>query len=88
MSRRKPFNEKAGYIASLRSGKDKGWIVIYDAKEAGLSDADGKYAVSCETHNVIINTTSLPKARVPMKNPSLFCEECAHNGSYQNEGAK
>lgn len=76
MSKRKPYNEDAGYIASLRSGHNKGWVVIYNAKEQGLDDADGKYAVVCQTHKTIVNTTSLPKAREIMKCPD-FCEKCA-----------
>lgn len=74
-SKRKPYNDREGYIASLRSGKNKGWVVIYNAKEAGLDDSDGKYAVVCETHSTIVNTTSLPKARQAMKYPD-FCEGC------------
>ena len=44
MSKRKPYNIKAGYIASLRSGINKGWVVIYDAEKASLDNKDGKYA--------------------------------------------
>ena len=72
---RKPYNNRAGYIASLRSGINRGWVVIYNAKEADLNDTDGKYAVVCQTHNTIINTTSLPKARSAMKSVD-FCEGC------------
>lgn len=75
VSVRKPYNTKEGYIASLRSGINKGWVVIYDAKKHGIDDTDGKYAVVCETHNTIVNTTSMPKARKIMKNPD-FCEQC------------
>ncbi|MFB5623344.1 MAG: hypothetical protein ACE5RP_00285 [Nitrosopumilus sp.] len=75
MSNRKPFNEDAGYIASKRSGASKGYVVIYDAKEAGIDDSDGKYVVVCQTHQRIVNTTSLPKAREAMKSVD-FCEEC------------
>lgn len=74
-SRRKPFNNKAGYIASLRSGKDRGWVVIYEAAEAGM-DVDGcRYAVVCETHGTICGTTSMPRARSLMKSAE-FCECC------------
>ena len=74
-SKRKPHNEDAGYIASRRSGLNRGWVVIYYAKEQGLDDTDGKYAVVCQTHNSIVNTTSLPKARFAMKSVD-FCEKC------------
>ena len=75
MSTRKPYNQDEGYIASLRSGKDKGWVVIYNAKKAGIDNTDGKYAIVCQTHNTIVNTTSLPKARTAMKSVD-FCELC------------
>ena len=81
MSNRKPFNDRAGYIASRRNVINRGWVVIYLAKEQGLDETAGKYAVVCETHNTILQTTSLPKARPCMKYPE-FCETCMyqHNG--------
>jgi hypothetical protein len=75
MSKRKPYNSCAGYIASRRNEINRGWIVIYKAKEAGLDDSGGKYVVSCETHKVNVNMTSIPKARPLLKVPD-FCEEC------------
>lgn len=75
MTKRKPYNDREGYIASLRSGADRGWVVIYEAEKAGLDDSCGRYAVVCETHKVIVNTTSMPKARHTMKAVD-FCEEC------------
>lgn len=76
MSNRKPYNDRAGYIASLRSGAGRGWIVIYDATRANLDASAGRYAVSCETHSVLANVSSMPKARSAMKCPD-FCEACA-----------
>lgn len=75
MSKRKPHNEDAGYIASLRSGLGRGWVVIYNAVQAGLDATGGKYAIVCQRHNTITNTTSLPKARKIMKAVD-FCEAC------------
>lgn len=72
---RKPYNRDAGYIASRKSGANNGWIVIYNAKEQGIDDTDGKYAVVCQSHKQIVNCTSIPKARAAMKYPD-FCSEC------------
>ena len=74
-SERKPYNDTAGYIASRHNMINAGWVVIYLAKEQGLDDSQGKYAVSCELHNVLTYTSSLPKARPLLKYPD-FCEEC------------
>jgi hypothetical protein len=62
--------------ASLRSGLNRGWVVIYLAKEQGLDATNGKYAVVCQTHHTIVNTKNLPLARTSMKNPSEFCQGC------------
>lgn len=72
---RKPFNTKLGYIASRHNMINNGWVVIYQSREQGLDIGAGKYAVVCETHNTIFQTTSLPKARPFLKFPE-FCEEC------------
>lgn len=71
MSKRKPYNDCAGYIASRRNEINRGWVVIYVASEQGLDTSDGKYATVCEKHS----TTSVPKARPFLKYPE-FCEAC------------
>ena len=75
-SKRKPYNNYAGYIASRRNLLNNGWVVIYEAALQGLDIDSGRYAVVCETHNTILQTTSLPKARPLLKYPD-FCESCA-----------
>lgn len=80
MSKRKPFNDCAGYVASLRSGPQGGYVVIYDAAAQGLDASAGRYATSCETHYTLVNTTSVPKARAAMKDPASFCDGCREAG--------
>lgn len=75
MSVRKPYNDKAGYIASLRSGKDRGWVVIYEAEKQNMGLAGGRYAVVCETHHAVVNVRTIPLARSAMKAVD-FCEAC------------
>lgn len=76
MSARKPFNDRAGYVASLRSGKRLGWVVIYKAVAQGMDPKEGgEYAVVCETHASIARTSSVAKARDIMK-ACDFCEAC------------
>jgi hypothetical protein len=75
MSKRKPFNDRAGYIASLRSGYNRGWVVIYKAEEQNMSPEDGKYIVVCETHFTLVHCSSIPSARGAMKARD-FCEDC------------
>ena len=75
MSKRKPFNNSIGYVASRHNLINGGWVVIYVAKEQGLDDSDGKYAISCELHHVLTNAPSVLKARRFLKYPE-FCESC------------
>lgn len=75
MSKRKPFNDCAGYIASRHNDINGGWVVIYIAAEQGIDVAPDKYAVVCETHATICGASSIPKARPFLKIPE-FCEEC------------
>jgi len=75
MSKRKPYNDRAGYIASKRNEINSGWVVIYIASKQGIDNSNGKYAVVCEYHNTICNTTSVPKSRPFLKHPD-FCEDC------------
>lgn len=74
-SRRKPYNDRAGYVASRRNDINRGWVVIYRAAEQGI-DVDGdRYAVVCETHATIVGMPSVPKCRPFLKIPE-FCEAC------------
>lgn len=73
---RKPFNDRAGYRASLRSGAGKGWVVIYEADAQGVDVGGARYAISCETHHTLVGASSMPAARATMKDPQSFCEEC------------
>lgn len=74
-SKRKPYNHLAGYVASLRSGKDKGWVVIYEAATQGFDTGGDRYAVVCETHDTICPAPNIRMARAIMKSPG-FCETC------------
>lgn len=73
MSQRKPYNINAGYIAGRKF--NSAYIVIYNAKEAGMDVGEKKYAVVYETHHRLMGATSVPKSREIMKNPD-FCEGC------------
>jgi hypothetical protein len=75
-SARKPFSGHAGYIASKRSGGANGWVVIYDAAAQQLDTTAGKYVTVCERHGQTSYAPSLPKARVELKDPTIFCVYC------------
>jgi hypothetical protein len=73
---RKPYNDRAGYVASLRSGAAAGWVVIYEAADAGLDVGGARYAVCCESHGTLVGCGGLKGARSSMKAPASFCEAC------------
>ena len=75
MSKRKPHNGDAGYIAERVFPPTGSHIVIYDAYKQGMDNQGGKYAVVCSKHHAICNESSVPRARVLMRYPE-FCEEC------------
>lgn len=75
MSKRKPYNDKAGYVCSRRNEINRGWVVVYIAEEQGIDVGPDRYAVVCETHATICGASSIPKARPFLKYPE-FCEEC------------
>ena len=75
MSKRKPFNNHAGYIASRINELTNIHNVIYIASEQGI-DADGKYVTVCEAHGQMMSATSLLRARIDMKDASQWCSAC------------
>lgn len=87
MSRRKPFNDRAGYVASLRNPTSGGWCVIYKADEAELDSHGGNWITTCEVHGTLCNHTSLKLARASMKSPD-FCEACESIRQHSAEDSK
>ena len=75
MSKRKPHNDDAGYIAERIFQPNNSHIVIYLAEYQGIDTGGLKYAVVCSLHGTICGETSIPRARVLMKYPE-FCEQC------------
>lgn len=75
MSKRKPHNDLAGYVASRRNEINRNWVVIAEA-EAQHLDGDGdRWAVMCMEHSTVVFMPSVKKARPLLKLPE-FCEEC------------
>lgn len=77
MSNRKQHNNDAGYIAERMNPHVKGSkVVIYEAKQAGIDVDDVRYAIVCDAHGAIAGDSSLPRARLAMKAPENFCDDC------------
>lgn len=82
MSRLKPHNDEAGYVAELRRGPllpdgKRGWVTIYDAAEQGLCEEAGRWVAVCQTHSTLVAHTSQRAARETMKSGSVeFCDDC------------
>ena len=73
---RKVHNDEEGYIAERMNPFIRQKVVIYLAEEQGI-DVDGmRYAVVCDAHGTLVGETSIPRARLAMKRPDNFCDEC------------
>ena len=73
---RKIHNMEAGYKAERMNPYVPGQkVVIYIAEIQGI-DVYGRYAVVCDAHANIIGESGLRGARLSMKDPSNFCDEC------------
>jgi len=75
MPNRKPFNDVSGYVASRKNSLTGIHNVIYIASEQGI-ETDGKYITVCEAHKQMISSTSIPKARIDMKDAAHWCSDC------------
>ncbi len=73
---RKPYNDRAGYRCSKRSGIARGWVVVYRAVDQGIDVGGCPWATVCETHGEIVGTTSERLARDAMKTPAGWCSGC------------
>ena len=75
--RRKPHMWWAGYQTERKHADLGTYAVVVDAREAGLDDAGGRWAIICTRHNTIFNTTSLKLARMFMRSgPPEWCDYC------------
>ena len=76
MSKRKPFNENAGYVASRKNAVTGIHNVIYIAEAAGIDTGGVKYVTVCEAHGSQLSSANLPNARIDMKDASQWCAAC------------
>ena len=75
---RKRHNLEPGYIAERASPFVPGQkVVIYQAAEQGIDVGKNKYVVVCDAHGTVCGINSVSGARVLMKCPDNFCEQCA-----------
>jgi len=76
MAKKPRHADDAGFIAEAPNKFIPGTVVcIYDAAEQGM-DVGAKYAVVCDAHSVIIAARSLRNAKIDMKHPEEFCDDC------------
>lgn len=85
MTARKPHADFAGYRCERRNPISGGHTIILDCKLAEAQGAGivedykeegGRYQVLCNEHGFIVHATSMPEARMCMKDTLLFCDEC------------
>lgn len=79
MSKRKPYNDCLGYVASRRNLINRGWAVIYSAEDAGLDPSGGRWVCVCEVHHTVCNFRSLRDARAALPYVE-WCEACMQEG--------
>lgn len=73
---RKVHYDEEGYIAERMNPFIRQKVVIYNAREQGIEVDSLKYAVVCDAHGTLIGESSIPRARMSMKRPDNFCDEC------------
>ena len=82
---RKPHSDFAGYRTELRNKYSGGHTIVLDCKRAEEQGAPlvedwkvegGRYQVLCNAHSTNLHCTSMLKARVALKDPTVFCLEC------------
>lgn len=73
---RKPFNDRAGYVASRKNALTNIHNVIYVASQQGIDVGMMKYVTVCEAHGRIIGSPNIPTARIDMKDASQWCGVC------------
>lgn len=69
------YTGNAGYITQRHNPLNGADYVLYNAEEAALDTASGKWATVCEKHNTICNhsTKKLALSHLP---DGDWCEEC------------
>lgn len=71
------FNGLAGCVTQ-RTSRCTGLLVgLYQADQAGLDPAGGRWVTVCEPHATLCQHTSLALARHHLGDPLGWCEPCA-----------
>lgn len=82
---RKPHNNFVGYVAELRNKFSGGHTIILDCKKAqdqgnalvqDYKEEGGRWQTLCNEHSTVNHSMSIIGARLCMKHPDMFCDEC------------
>lgn len=83
MARPSMHSGSAGFVTARRTGPDlgggrRGWVTVYDGPCQGIPAEDGgRWAVVCEEHGTLCQTTNKDDARAICRGGSTeFCDEC------------
>lgn len=55
----------------------RGYVSIYDAREAGLDDFSGRWVTVCEKHSHVCNHETLERAKSFLMYPNNWCDKCS-----------
>jgi len=71
-----PHKDEAGYITSKPNELSGSFCVLYDAKQAGFEASNGRWAVFCAAHGVILAHKNKKTATSLLREPQRWCNAC------------
>jgi hypothetical protein len=73
---RSPHDDDEGFVAARAHPVVDGYVVLYDAHEAGFETED-RWAAFCQPHGCMMTETSKARASKLLSTPDDWCDACS-----------
>lgn len=72
----KPHADEAGFITAKTNHRTQQDNVLYDAKDSGFDETEGRWVVFCVAHGSVAQETNQKRARKLLSTPETWCGHC------------
>ncbi len=80
----KPHADEAGFVTAKNNHRTQQDNVLYDAKDSGFEEAEGRWVVFCVAHGSVAHETNQKRARKLLSTPETWCGHCRTLAEPQN----
>lgn len=72
-----PHDDDDGFVTARAHPVVDGYVILYDAYEAGFETEDGRWTAFCQAHGAMTSETNKIRATKLLQHPENWCDACS-----------